>query len=152
MSEVNARQLVSRAGKHPAAERGTSVDRGEQRRLLDAFVSAARAGDLAVLEELFAADVASYTDGVGVARAAGVPVVGRRRVASFVAAFSRWFWDGTVLSPVEANGHAAVLIERAGETVALLSVASAGSGIDRLLWVMTPAKLTAFLPDAADRA
>jgi RNA polymerase sigma-70 factor (ECF subfamily) len=152
VSEVNARQLVSRAGKHLAAERGTSVDRDEQRRLLDAFVSAARAGDLAALEELFAADVASYTDGVGVARAARVPVVGRQRVASFVAAFSRWFWAGTVLTPVEANGHPAVLIERAGETAALLSVSAAGNGIDRLLWVMTPAKLTAFVPGATDHS
>ena len=57
ISEVNARQHVSRAGKHLADEHRQAASRAEQRRLLHAFVAAARQGDVAELEDLFAADV-----------------------------------------------------------------------------------------------
>ena len=57
ISEANARQHVSRAGKHLAEERRQSASPPEQRRLVHAFVAAARQGDVAQLEDLFAADV-----------------------------------------------------------------------------------------------
>lgn len=50
-TEVAVRQLVSRARKHVVAERRAPVTGSEQRRLLTAFVTAARSGDLATLEE-----------------------------------------------------------------------------------------------------
>lgn len=61
--QANARQLVSRARRRLAAERHEPVDAGEHRRLLEAFLAAARTGDLAALEELLAEDVVSYSDG-----------------------------------------------------------------------------------------
>ncbi len=57
ISEANARQHVSRAGKHLAEEHRQSASPPEQRRLVHAFVAAARQGDVAQLEDLFAADV-----------------------------------------------------------------------------------------------
>jgi len=63
MEEANVRQLVSRARKHIADGRRTPVSSGEQRRLLEAFIAAARKGDLAALEGLFAEDVVSRSDG-----------------------------------------------------------------------------------------
>ena len=57
ISEANARQHVSRAGKHLAEERRQPATPPEQRRLVHAFVAAARQGDVAQLEDLFAADV-----------------------------------------------------------------------------------------------
>jgi RNA polymerase sigma factor (sigma-70 family) len=45
-TEVAARQLVSRARKHLAAQRRTPAAPPEQRRLLTAFVTAAQEGDL----------------------------------------------------------------------------------------------------------
>ena len=54
IEEANARQLVTRARKHVAGERRAPVSRTEQRRLLDAFVAAAKTGDLTRLEQLFA--------------------------------------------------------------------------------------------------
>jgi RNA polymerase sigma factor (sigma-70 family) len=57
ISEANARQHVSRAGKHLAEERRHPESPPEQRRLVHAFVAAARQGDVAQLEDLFAADV-----------------------------------------------------------------------------------------------
>jgi len=74
MEEANVRQLVSRARKHIEDGRRTSVSSNEQRRFLEAFISAAQKGDMTALEGLFAEDVVSYSDGGGLVRAAGVPV------------------------------------------------------------------------------
>jgi RNA polymerase sigma-70 factor (ECF subfamily) len=56
VSEANARQLATRARRRLSGEDRRPVSAGEQRRLLEAFVSAAQTGDLATLEELLAAD------------------------------------------------------------------------------------------------
>src|SRR6201990_2381540 len=53
MEEANVRQLVSRARKHIAEGRRTSVSLKQQRRFLAAFIAAAQKGDLARLEGLF---------------------------------------------------------------------------------------------------
>ncbi|HEY0706434.1 MAG TPA: sigma-70 family RNA polymerase sigma factor, partial [Polyangia bacterium] len=74
LEAANVRQLVSRANKHITNGRRAPVTVVEQRRLLEAFLQAAQGGDRAGLEALFAADVVSYSDGGGVARAARVPV------------------------------------------------------------------------------
>ena len=76
MEEANVRQLVSRARKHIADGRRTSVSSNEHRRFLEAFIGAAQKGDMVALEGLFAEDVVSYSDG-GLVRPAGVPAVGR---------------------------------------------------------------------------
>ncbi len=142
-SEVAVRQHVSRARKRLARERHAQVSPDEQRRLLDAFVGAAQRGDLGALETLFAADVVNYTDGGGVVSAARIPVVGRERVAQVVAAFASRFWTGLEVTPVQANGRPAVLLTRDDVAVALLTVSASDQGIERLLWVMNPAKLGA---------
>jgi RNA polymerase sigma-70 factor (ECF subfamily) len=59
VEEANARQLVTRAREHVAGGRRAAVSPAEQQRLLDAFVGAARTGDLARLEGLLASDVVS---------------------------------------------------------------------------------------------
>ena len=55
LSEPNARQLVTRARLHLGSERRLPVDASEQRRLLEAFVAAARNGQLGMLERRLAA-------------------------------------------------------------------------------------------------
>ena len=50
IEEANTRQLVSRARKHIADGRRTPVSSNEQRRLLEAFIAAARRGDMVALE------------------------------------------------------------------------------------------------------
>jgi RNA polymerase sigma-70 factor (ECF subfamily) len=85
VAEANARQLVTRAREHVSSGRRTPVSPAEQRRLFNAFVAAARTGDLAGLERLFASDAASTSDGGGLVRAARLAVAGRKRVARFVA-------------------------------------------------------------------
>ncbi|MDX3357095.1 RNA polymerase sigma-70 factor [Streptomyces sp. ME01-24h] len=153
LSEANSRQLVSRARKHIAAGRREQVDKDEHRRLLEAFVAAARAGDMAGLEKLLAADVVNYGDGGGVARhAARVPVVGGTKVARLIAAFTPRFWTGTDVVWVEANGQPAALVTKAGAPLALLAISACEQGIDQLMWVLNPAKLTGFGPLAAGSA
>ncbi|WP_460344886.1 RNA polymerase sigma-70 factor [Actinoallomurus acanthiterrae] len=142
LSEANTRQLVSRARRHLAAGRRTPVSSGAHRRLLETFLAAAQTGDLAALEELFAADVVSYSDGGGVAReAARRPMVGRTQVAKFIAGWASKFWPGTATAWVEANGRPGVLVSRDDTAVVLLTVSASEQGIDQIMWVMNPAKL-----------
>ncbi len=143
IEEANARQLVTRAREHVSSGRRQPVSPHEQRRLLDAFISAARLGDLAGLESMLAADVVSSSDGGGLVRAARVPVVGRVRVARFITAFSGHFWHGVTLSRLEANGEPCTLIKRGGTVVGLVSIDVSTDGIDHIRWLMRPSKLAA---------
>lgn len=144
MEEENSRQLVSRARKHIVEGRRASVGSEEQRRLLEAFIDAAKKGDVAALEALFAEDVVSYSDGGGLVRtAARAPVSGRERVAKFYASFAWHFWTGMTLSLIETNGQAAVLMSRDGIPGALGTIDASAQGIDQIMWIMRPSKLAA---------
>lgn len=144
IEEANARQLVSRARKHIADGRRTTASLEEQRRLLEAFIRAAQEGDMAALENLFAEDVVSYSDGGGIVRtAARAPVSGRERVAKFIAAFASHFWTGMTLTWVQTNGQASVLMSRDGVPVALATIDASAEGIDQIMWIMRPSKLAA---------
>jgi RNA polymerase sigma-70 factor (TIGR02957 family) len=142
MEEANVRQLVSRARKHIADGRRASVTASEQRRFLEAFIAAAQKGDMAGLEGLFAEDVVSYSDGGGLVRAAGVPVTGRKRVATFITAVSTWCWRGVTVDWVETNGQAGVLILRDGVPIGL-TIDASEQGINEIMWFLRPSKLVA---------
>ncbi|MEV7786284.1 RNA polymerase sigma-70 factor [Streptomyces sp. NPDC088106] len=144
-SEANTRQLVSRARRHLAAERREQVSPADHRRLLESFLAAAQTGDLAVLENVLAADVVSYADGGGVRGASRIPVVGRTHVSKYLVAFAPRFWPPAATRWVEANGRPAVLVSVAGDPVALLSVDASAEGIDRIMWVMNPDKLAPYV-------
>lgn len=139
--ETATRQLVSRARKHLRAERRAQVPDEDQRRLLDAFLVAAQHGDVAGLERILAADVVSYSDGNGVKLAARIPVIGRGRVASFVAAFSSHFWIGKILKPIRLNGQPAMALVEDGRITTAVTITASASGIEQLLWLMSPEKL-----------
>jgi RNA polymerase sigma-70 factor (TIGR02957 family) len=142
-TEPAVRQLVSRARKRIRAERRTEVSGSQQKKLLSAFVEAARSGDLAVLEQLLAKDAISYSDGGGAARASKFPVVGRERVAKYYRAFHTRFWEGVDVELGTANGQAIAMCKRDGEVFAVCTVIASDDGIDEVLWMMNPAKLTA---------
>jgi len=143
VSEPAVRQLVSRARKHVATERHTPVTGAAQRELLSAFVVAARSGDMAALEEILSADVISLSDGGGVVRASRFPVVGRPRVAKYHRAFASRFWEGVDVSPATTNGQASALLSKDGVVFAVLTVTASAAGIDQVLWMMNPGKITA---------
>ena len=58
VTQANARQLVSRARKHLAAERREEASGAEQQRLVVALTAAAQSGDLTTLETVFTEDLA----------------------------------------------------------------------------------------------
>ncbi|WP_377266942.1 RNA polymerase sigma-70 factor [Peterkaempfera sp. SMS 1(5)a] len=142
-TNANVRQLASRARKHLAAQKRASVASAEHQRFLTAFMAAAKTGDVAVLEKLFAEDVVSYADGGGAVRASKFPVVGRERVAKYMHAFAPRFWSGVTMEPVETNGRPGLRLYRDGGLFAVVTVSVSEGGIDRVLWVMNPSKLAA---------
>ncbi|MFL9657193.1 RNA polymerase sigma-70 factor [Streptomyces sp. PB17] len=149
-SEANTRQLVSRGRKHLAAERKEAVTPTAHRRLLEVFLSAARTGDLAGLEDVLTADVVSYTDGNGIRGASRIPVIGLPHVSRYLVAFAPRFWPQSQVRWVEANGRPAVLVLSGDKAIALLTADISAAGIDRLMWVMNPAKLAPYVASLRD--
>ncbi|SFK17830.1 RNA polymerase sigma-70 factor, ECF subfamily [Amycolatopsis sacchari] len=141
VGEANARQLVSRSRKHVREGRRARVEPGEHRRLVEAFVSAATTGDLAELERLLAVDVVAWADGGGTVHAAKRPVLGRDRVARFVAWVAAKRWLDAERRFVEANGRTALLVLRDGEPKFLVSLETTVDGIAQVLLVLNPDKL-----------
>ncbi|WP_225878099.1 sigma-70 family RNA polymerase sigma factor [Spongiactinospora rosea] len=144
LTPANARQLVSRARKRLNAARREPIDKGEHRRLLSTFLTAAQTGDIAALEDLLAADVVSTTDGDGTPGAARFPLAGVGRVSRFMAAFAPRYWPGARLTWVEVNGRAAVLVPRSRTDFTLLTIEGSPQGIHQVLWIVAPGKLLAF--------
>ncbi|MFJ4584573.1 sigma-70 family RNA polymerase sigma factor [Streptomyces echinatus] len=143
LSQANTRQLVSRARKRLSAGRREPVDAAQHRRLLDAFVAAARHGDVAALENVLSSDVVAYADGNGMRGVARLEVVGAGPVAR-ISAFARKFFPGAGYDVVEANGRPSLLLVQDGVAVALVSVTAGPDGIDGLYWVLAPDKLRAY--------
>src|SRR4051794_21071809 len=89
-SEVNSRQLVTRARKHIEASRPRfDADEAARDALLDRFLAAAEEGDLEALESMLAEEAVLYADGGGKAMAAPEPIVGAALIARFMAAVAR---------------------------------------------------------------
>ncbi|MCQ4214092.1 RNA polymerase sigma-70 factor [Streptomyces longispororuber] len=148
LSPVNVRKIVSRARKHLTEDQRDSVDAVEHRRLLDAFVTAARHGDIASLEALLTSDAVSLSDGNGRRGAARVPVIGRARVANLSTAFPR-FWPTVEVETVEANGRGGVVLYRDGRPATFMTVAATRRGIHQVMWVFSPDKIAALLRSRA---
>jgi RNA polymerase sigma-70 factor, ECF subfamily len=85
-SEVNSRQLVTRARKHLEAGRPRfDADEAARDALLERFLAAAEEGDVEALEEVLAKDAVLYADGGGKAMAAPEPLFGAAVIARFMA-------------------------------------------------------------------
>jgi RNA polymerase sigma-70 factor, ECF subfamily len=89
-SEVNSRQLVTRARKHLEASRPRfDPDEAARDALLERFLAAAEDGDLEALEEMLAKDAVLYADGGGKVMAPREPLVGATLIAQFLAAVAQ---------------------------------------------------------------
>ena len=89
-TEVDSRQLVTRARKHLEASRPRfDADEAARDALLERFLAAAEDGDLEALEALLAKDAVLYADSGGKAMAPQEPLVGAALIARFMAAVSQ---------------------------------------------------------------
>ena len=89
-TEVNSRQLVTRARKHLEASRPRfDADEAARDALLERFLAAAEEGSLEALEEMLAKDAVLYADSGGKARAPQEPLVGAALIARFMAAVAQ---------------------------------------------------------------
>jgi RNA polymerase sigma-70 factor (ECF subfamily) len=116
-TEVNSRQLVTRARKHLEASRPRfDADEAARDALLDRFLAAAEEGDLDALEELLAHDAVLYADSGGKARAPQEPLVGAAVIARFMAAVSQARSPGELESErVRVNGQPGRLVRGPAE-------------------------------------
>ena len=135
-----ARQLASRARRRvrgAAPETETDLDR--QREVVDAFLTASRAGDFEALLEVLDPDVVFRIDGGGVPARSRQPVVGAAAVAQQVLA------RGTPLAPLArpalVNGAAGAVVEVAGKPFAVVSFAVRNGRIAEIDVIADPEKL-----------
>ena len=148
-TEAAVRQLVSRARKHLSDGRRRPAGGEEQRHLLEAFVAAARTGNLAALERLLTQDAMSLSDGGGVVRASRIPVVGGSRVAKYHRAFADRFWSGVEVEWGTANGQSVALLRGPDGVFAVVTVLIADGKVNRVLWMMNPTKIAALVAGSA---
>lgn len=154
VSEAGSRQLLARARRRvaePSSRFETSQSRG--RRLVERFLAAAQEGDLRGLEEVLAEDVTVWSDGGGMVSAARRPVVGRARVARFVAGIAERARrePGLLLTFGEVNGQPALLSWTGGSLAAVFAFDVEDGRIHAIRAVLNPAKL-AFVERQALRA
>ena len=117
-TEVNSRQLVTRARKHLEASRPRfDPDEAARDALLERFLEAAEEGDLEALEELLAKDAVLYADSGGKAMAPPEPLFGATVIARFMAGVSQGrSASGQVESrPVRVNGQPGRLVRGPAE-------------------------------------
>ncbi|TCC50234.1 sigma-70 family RNA polymerase sigma factor [Kribbella capetownensis] len=143
-TEVNARQLASRAAKRIAAEprRDQPVDRAGWRELVERFIAAARLGEIEELEKLLAGDVVSRADGGGKVIAARNALVGKERVARYLVGVIERFGGGIEAGFAEANGRPALVAFGPDGVHAVCFIEFGAEGITDLRLVMNPDKLT----------
>jgi RNA polymerase sigma-70 factor (ECF subfamily) len=144
-----ARQLASRARK-AVADGGvrSNPDLGEQRRVLEAFLGAAREGDLDGLLAVLAPDVTVTGDGGGVGPATRTPITGLLRVARFLLGLFKQAdrLRDVIMEPVLVNGDLGLLARARYPDDAVITFvmtfAVADGRITAVYNQLNPAKLT----------
>jgi RNA polymerase sigma-70 factor (ECF subfamily) len=147
-SDAACRQLLARAKRNVAAERRRlSPSSDEHRRLLQAFLKAANAGDVDELKTLLADDAVMIADGgpAGV-RIKGVrnlprPLVGSDKIAAFVSAFARRPSRALETRECELNGLPAIVGLSEGRPIVAILLAVAEGRIRRVFLQADPARL-----------
>ena len=141
-SEAATRQLASRARRRVrGAAPTTDPDLGEQRRVVDAFLAASRAGDFEALLEVLDPEVVFRIDVGGVAPTARPPVVGAEAVAAQV--LQRGSRLAPHARPAIVNGAAGVIVVPGERPTAVVGFTISGGRITEIDVIADPAKLRA---------
>lgn len=145
-SPAACRKLLERARQRVSAGRQLiTASREEHQRLLDAFLRATSAGDVAALTNLLAADAVLITDGGPEGRAfRGIrnlrqPLEGAGHVAAFVAAAARR--AELAVEQHELNGQPALVLYRDNQPFAAVLLAVAEGKIQRIFFHADPNRL-----------
>ena len=137
-SESATRQLASRARRRVrGATPRTDPDLREQRRVVDAFLAASRAGDFEALLKVLDPDVVFRADRGP--RGVRVPVTGAEEVAQTILARGSRF--APYARPAIVNGNAGVIVVPGNRPIAVVSFSVAGGRIVEIDLVADPAKL-----------
>jgi RNA polymerase sigma-70 factor (ECF subfamily) len=138
-----ARQLASRARRRVrGAAPVPDPDLAQQRRVVDAFLAASRAGDFDALLEVLDPDVVFRIDAGGVAPRARPPVVGAEAVAHQVLA--RGSRLAPFARPAIVNGGAGAVVLVDGRPFAVVGFTVSNGRIAAIDLVADPAKLRGF--------
>ena len=145
-SEVNCRQLLTRAKKHIGEPRARyDADPAQADRLLNRFVEATRAGDIDGLVGLLSEDITFWADGGGkVPGAATRPIHGAESVARFVAQRARGGKDrGGRVRLTRINGQPGFIVDVQGKPQAALILGIRQGRIHDIYAIANPDKLRA---------
>ncbi|MDX2185906.1 MAG: hypothetical protein SFV32_03150 [Opitutaceae bacterium] len=113
----------------------------EARQLAERFLSAVRGGHVDELVGCMTEDARLITDGGGVVRAAGRPILGAGRIARFFVGVRRWASENRRLVPTLVNGRHGALEYMDGILVNAISFEFEGSRISAIYVVRNPRKL-----------
>jgi RNA polymerase sigma-70 factor (ECF subfamily) len=139
-SEAATRQLASRARRRVRGARASSDgDLREQRRVIDAFLAASRAGDFEALLEILDPQVVFRIDAGGVAPRARPPIEGAAAVAAQI--LERGAPLAPHARPALVNGNAGLIVVPHEEPIAVVGFVIAGGRIAEINLVADPAKL-----------
>ncbi len=145
-SNANCRQLATRARKHIREHRPRFQTTPEEHQtLLEAFISAARQGELNRLITLLANKVELYSDGGGQVEALPSMLCGAEKVAKFfVSVFGRCRRKAIAIQTVwlRFNGSSGLLIYENGQLATALTIDVHAGHIHRLYAVRNPDKLS----------
>ena len=146
-SEANCRQIAKRARERVRSDRQPrAVDPRRREELLDAFLAAVLSGSPEQLSPLLTEDAVHLSDGGAAVRAARRPVVGRERVARFLANIAtRVPPEALNIERVDLNGQPGWLVRLLGEAYLLLEVEFDGDLVHRVHAVSNPEKVAAAL-------
>ncbi|WP_434030728.1 RNA polymerase sigma-70 factor [[Pseudomonas] boreopolis] len=141
-SEANCRQMVHRARTRLQAERPRfPVDRQHHRELLERFMIASQAGDMAAITALLDSNARLVSDGGGKVTAVLRPLLGAERIARLYWAVARRKL-GLEVRMGTVNGEPAILRFRDGKLHSTTLAVIDGDRIVELLNVMNPDKLS----------
>jgi RNA polymerase sigma-70 factor, ECF subfamily len=117
------RQLASRARRrvHDARPRRYSPPDDEAARIVGEMLAATTAGDVEGLVKLLAEDAVLVSDGGAHKRAARHPILGRDRLARFMANLGKRYSAEATLEPVALNGELGMVISLEGRREAAIS-------------------------------
>lgn len=141
-SEVNCRQLYSRAKKYLVSRRPQfDPSPTTQHTLLTGFMQALAQGDEALLVTLLAEDIEFWSDGGGRVTAARHPLFGRERVARFLFGIFRKRPDDMQVKVMEINGTKSLIIRTDGRIYGVMNFLCNAGQISEIRTVINPDKL-----------